>query len=401
MQNLGHLKAIRALSLRQASALNRKRVVVSGRKGTSIIMEDKVYLSFASNDYLGLSQHPKMLEAHQAAANLYGVGSFSSPLLCGHSKAHQCLEEELAEFSGFPRTLVFSSGYMANLAIIGSFVTKHDQVFSDRHNHASLIDAIQLSSAKLLRYPHLNFQRLQKLIEDNGLRNSSCYEKDKAMRNRWIVAEGVYSVDGDISPLPALQEIAETNQCRLILDDAHAFGVLGKEGRGTLSHYAMGSETVSLVSGSFSKAFGCFGAFIGAKEDMIEALVQFARPYIYSSALPAALAESLRVSLKLMMQEEWRREKLQVLIARFRAGAIQLGIKLMSSLTPIQIILIGNSTRVMIVSDFLKKKGIVVAALRPPTVAIGQDRLRITLSALHTEDQVDRLLLALEAAQKL
>lgn len=422
MQEKRTLKTISLLSQRQASALNRKRIVVNALKGTSVILEDASYLSFVSNDYLGLSQHPSIIQAYQNAINLYGVGSVSSPLLGGYTKAHQLLEEELADFSGFPRTLLFSSGYMANLAIISSFFTKQDRVFSDRHNHASLIDAIRFSSAKLLRFPHLDMECLKKLIANTNTNTSASTHtstststgknSETMSSHQWIVVEGVYSVDGDISPLPIVEELAKANAARLILDDAHAFGVLGKQGRGTLAHYAMATEAVSLVSGSFSKAFGCFGAFVGAEQNMIEALIQFARPYIYSTALPAALVESLRVSLRLLMKEEWRREKLLVLITQFRKGAEQLGIPLLPSVcssqtlssvqtfTPIQIILIGDSKKTVLIHEFMRSKGILVGALRPPTVAFGQDRLRITLSALHTVYQIDQLLLALEEAMQ-
>ncbi len=391
MQSIKPLKQIEALYQRQASALHRKRVAVEAIQGVSIIIDGKAYLSFASNDYLGLTQHPQVILAYQTAVNRYGAGSVSSPLLCGYTKAHQDLEEALADFSGFPKTLLFSSGYMANLAAITSFIRKEDIVFSDRHNHASILDAIQLSSATLCRYPHLDLVGLQKKLEKNSLQSTA---------NNWIIAEGIYSVDGDINPLPALIEQAKSHNSRLILDEAHAFGILGPQGRGTIAHYGLRAEDVYLVTGSFSKAFGCFGGFIAAAEDIIEALVQFARPYMYSTALPAAVVESLRVSLKLMTQEDWRRERLAARIMQFRKAALQLGINIMPSKTPMQIILIGDSTRTLHIHHFLKSKGIWVGALRPPTVAFGQDRLRITFSALHTESQVEHLLQVLDEAKR-
>jgi 8-amino-7-oxononanoate synthase len=402
ISNIPELKTLQALQVRKSSALNRSRTVVEAIQGTSIVIGKKKYLSFASNDYLGLAQHPDVIKAYQEAINLYGVGSVSSPLLSGYTNAHRLLEEELAEFSGFPRTILFSSGYMANLALMNSLVNRNDHVFSDRHNHASLMDGIRLCKATMFRYPHLCLESLSKKLALNSTLTRISDLKNNAQYNsQWIITEGVYSMDGDITPLPKLIEIAASYGCHIILDDAHGFGVLGKEGRGTISYYGLPANSVSCVTGSFSKAFGCFGAFVGASNDMIEALVQFARPYIYSTAIPAALVASLRVSLKLLMHDEWRREKLAKLITQFKKGIIELGIQhlSLSSETPIQIITIGNSERAISASQFFKTKGIIVAALRPPTVALGQDRLRITLSALHTEDDIAYLLSVLEEAK--
>ncbi|HWQ94325.1 MAG TPA: 8-amino-7-oxononanoate synthase, partial [Gammaproteobacteria bacterium] len=293
--------------------------------------------------------------------------------------AHHALEEELAEFTGRPRALLFSTGYMANLGVIGALAGPRDTVYEDRLNHASLVDAAVLSRARLRRYPHGDMSALQnQLVRTDKL--------------ALIVSDGVFSMDGDLAPVSALAELARNYHASLMIDDAHGLGVLGKTGRGTLEQLAINPDDVPVLMGTLGKAFGVFGAFVAGSEELIETLIQQARSYIYTTALPPALAEAARMSLKLSQSEQWRREHLFSLIARFRLGATQLNLPIAASITPIQPLIVGDSRQALTLSEKLYTRGIVINAIRPPTVPKGQARLRITLSAAHSEQHVDRLL---------
>ena len=371
----------------QEEHLYRRRRIIDGPQGVHLNVGDKNILPFCSNDYLGLANHPEVVKAMQTGAARWGVGSGASHLVNGHSSAHHALEEELAEFTGRPRALLFSTGYMANMGVIAALCGRGDYVFEDRINHASLLDGGLLSQARMRRFAHADATALaNKLAErDSG--------------EKLVVSDGVFSMDGDIAPLPELAATAKQHDAWLMVDDAHGFGVLGKNGGGCVEHFGLGIDEVPILIGTLGKAFGSFGAFVAGSEELIEYLIQKARSYIYTTALPPAVAEASRTSLKLLQTENWRRERLQTLIKQFRHGASQLGLELMASETPIQPLLVGDNHKAMAMSDKLLKQGILISAIRPPTVPDGTARLRVTFSAEHTEDDVTRLLTALEQSQ--
>jgi len=357
-----HLFRIRNIS----SAAQQIEPIINGRK----------VLSFCSNDYLGLANHPKITEALINGAKKYGVGTGASHLIIGHHKCHHALEEELTEFIGCERTLLFSTGYMANLGVVSALANRDTTIFEDRLNHASLVDASILSHAQLKRYKHLDTNELDKKLTD---------EKNAA---KFILSDGVFSMDGTITPVTDLQALAKKYDARLIIDDAHGIGVLGKEGKGCTENQL---ATKTILIGTLGKAFGTFGAFVAADKDTIEWCIQHARTYIYTTALPPSLAEATRASLRLVCEEPWRREILQTLVMRFRKHAEQVGLPIANSTTPIQPIVIGSSVAALKISADLLSKGIIVSAIRPPTVAQNSARLRISFSATHTKAHVDRL----------
>jgi 8-amino-7-oxononanoate synthase len=368
-------------ALKQRS-LYRLRRLLDGPQGPEITADGRALLNFSSNDYLGLAADPRLAEAAKRGLDKYGTGSGAAHLVTGHSAAHHALEEELAAFCGRPRALLFSSGYMANLGIAGALVGRGDRVFEDRLNHASMLDAGLLSGAAFSRYAHCNAVSLERELQDGK-------------GNTLILTDGVFSMDGDVAPLPALAKVADHHGAHLGVDDAHGFGVIGAGGRGSLEFHGLGPAEVPIYMATLGKACGSFGAFVAGSEALIESLIQGARTYIYTTAAPAAWAEASRAALKLVATETWRRDHLNSLISRFRDGAAQLGLKLMDSNTPIQPLLVGEAEDAMALSSKLKERGLLVAAIRPPTVPAGSARLRITLTATHTEQQVDRLLSAL------
>ncbi|MDH3354577.1 MAG: 8-amino-7-oxononanoate synthase [Chromatiales bacterium] len=361
----------------------RSRRVVDSIDGVEITIDGNSVTNFSSNDYLGLSQHPDVIAAMQRGVKQYGAGSGAAHLITGHSRAHHQLEEELAELTGYPRALLFSTGYMANLGTISALVGRGDAVFEDRLNHASLIDGGLISGARLQRYPHSDIHSLC-----NKLEASKSAEK-------LIVTDGVFSMDGDIAPLPDLVKATTRHDARLMVDDAHGFGVLGKEGAGSVAHFML-QEEVPIYMATLGKAAGVSGAFVAGSEALIETLIQRARSYIYTTALPPAVAEALRASLKIIRSDSERRERLHAHIKHFRSGASGLGLQLMNSPTAIQPIIIGDDATAMKMSHRLFEAGFAVSAIRPPTVPEGSARLRITLSASHTTEQIDRLLEALQ-----
>ena len=341
-------------------------------------------LTFCSNDYLGLANHPEITQAFKKAADKYGVGSGAAHLINGHSIEHQKLEEALAEFTGRDRVLLFSTGYMANLGVINALMERGDALYSDRLNHASLIDAGLLSNAKMQRYAHSDVNALQKI-----------YDKSTA-KNSMVVSDGVFSMDGDIAPVTQLAEITEKQKAWLMIDDAHGFGVLGKNGAGLLQQMNLSQHQVPILMATLGKGVGTAGAFVAGSDDLIEYLIQTARTYIFTTAMPPAIAAATRASLKLVQADNWRREKLSSLIQQFKQGAGELGLEMMASDTPIQPILIGGTEKAVEISNQLKKQGILVTAIRPPTVPEGTSRLRVTLSAQHTEKDITQLLDSLD-----
>jgi 8-amino-7-oxononanoate synthase len=359
--------------------LYRARRVIESPQGIELQLNGQKIINFCSNDYLGLANHPDIIQAFKNAADYYGVGSGSAHLICGHSAAHHALEEELAAFTGRERALLFSTGYMANMGVIAALVGRLDSVFQDRLNHASLVDGALLSGARLKRYHHADTEHLANLIE-------------KSTAKKLIVTDGVFSMDGDFAPLPDLVATAKTQGGWLMVDDAHGLGVIGAKGGGILEHYQLNQNDVPILMGTLGKGFGTFGAFVAGSEILIETLIQKARTYIYTTAFPAAVAEATRASLKLVIADNWRRDKLKQLSEHFKAGALQLGLPLMSSDTAIQPLLIGDSQRTMSLSNALLEQGFLISAIRPPTVPQGSARLRITFSALHEEQHIDQLL---------
>ena len=372
------------LDARKADALYRRRQVIDGPQGASVRIEGREYLSFCSNDYLGLANHPDVVAAFHRGRDAYGAGSGAAHLVTGHSRAHHELEEDLAGFVRRPRALLFSTGYMANLGAIAALLGRGDRVFQDYTNHASLLDGARLSGARLVRYRHADAGDLEQRLST-------------APDSEYLVAtDGVFSMDGDIAPLRQLAEVAQRHAAWLMVDDAHGLGVTGPQGRGSVVAAGLDSTQVPVLMGTLGKAFGTFGAFVAGSEELIETLIQQARTWIYTTATPAAVAVATRAALRRVVGDEWRRVHLQRLVDRFRAGAAQLGLALCDSPTPIQPLIVGRAGAALRLSDALREQGILITAIRPPTVAEGTARLRITFSAAHTEAQVDRLLEALE-----
>ncbi len=372
-----------ALTRRQDQSLYRRRAVVGSPQGVEIRRDGRPLLSFCSNDYLGLANHPAVIEAFVGAAKDFGVGSGASHLISGHSSAHHVLEEELAAFTGRERALLFSTGYMANLGVINALAGRGDAVFEDRLNHASLLDGALLSAAKLLRYRHNDTEHLQRQLDNT------------VARHKLIAVDGVFSMDGDFAALPALARCAQKNAAWLMVDDAHGLGCMGENGGGSGEHFHLAPEDIPILVGTLGKAFGTFGAFVAGSDALVETLIQFARPYIYTTAMPPAVAAATRVSLRLIQGEPERRSHLQQLIKMFRAGCELIDVGLMPSDTPIQPLLIGDSQRALDLARQLEAKGFWVSAIRPPTVPRGSARLRVTLSAAHSQQQVQSLLAAL------
>ncbi|OLS64542.1 8-amino-7-oxononanoate synthase [Pseudomonas putida] len=370
------------LEQRRAADLHRQRPLLQSPQGPQVVVDGQPLLAFCSNDYLGLANHPEVIAAWRAGAERWGVGGGASHLVVGHSTPHHELEEALAEFTGRPRALLFTTGYMANLGAVTALVGQGDTVLQDRLNHASLLDAGLLSGARFNRYLHNDADSLDKRL-------------DKAEGNTLVVTDGVFSMDGDIADLPELVNRARAKDAWLMVDDAHGFGTLGRHGGGVAEHFGLSLEELPVLVGTLGKAFGTAGAFVAGSEDLIESLVQFARPYIYTTSQPPALACATLKSLSLLRDEHWRREHLAALIAQFRGGAEALGLELMDSFTPIQPILIGDAGRAMQLSRMLRERGLLVTAIRPPTVPAGSARLRVTLTAAHSAAQVQLLLNAL------
>jgi 8-amino-7-oxononanoate synthase len=375
-----------SLEQRRKEGLYRTRKVIQSAQSTEVELVGRKVINFCSNDYLGLANHPDVVAAFQEGASRYGVGSGSAHLVCGHSEPHHALEEALAAFTGRERVLLFSTGYMANMGLISALIGRSGEVFEDRLNHASLLDGGLLSSGKFSRYRHVDLDNLESLL------------KKSEAKEKLLVTDGVFSMDGDIAPLPEMAALCEQYGAQLLVDDAHGFGVLGRQGGGCASHFGLSQQQLPILVGTLGKAFGTFGAFVAGSEELIEYLIQKSRSYIYTTALPPAIAEATLTSLKILQEESGRRERLKRLIGRFQLGAKRLGIELLPSVTPIQPILIGESERATAISERLLKRGVWVSAVRPPTVPKGSARLRVTLSAEHSDDQLDKLLDALAGA---
>ena len=372
-----------ALQERAANKLLRVRQQVDSPCGVTLQWQGQSLLNFCSNDYLGHANHPLVKNAFVDATETWGVGSGASHLISGHSREHQALEDELAAMLGVEAALVFSTGFMANTGIISALMSAPDAVFEDRLNHASLLDGGLQSGARFSRYAHNDIDALcNKLTRVEA-------------RHKLIVSDAVFSMEGDIAPLPELLACAGQQDAWLMIDDAHGFGVLGEKGLGTPEHFAIANKRVPIYMATLGKAIGTFGAFVAGSRELIDYLVQFARPYVYTTAMPAAMAAATRASLSLLQTESWRREKLRELIGHFRRRAEQAGLSLMPSITPIQPLLVGDSEKALRLSAALREKGFWISAIRPPTVPENSARLRITLSAEHRVEQIDALVDAL------
>jgi 8-amino-7-oxononanoate synthase len=345
-------------------------------------------VNFCSNDYLGLARDPAVAAAMAEAAQRHGAGSGASHLVSGHGAEHEMLEQELAEFTGRARALVFSTGYMANLGVLAAFAGRTDLLLADELNHASLIDA-----ARLVRSPRNHWY-----AHGDAAAARALLDAHAAEAGAFIVTDGVFSMDGDLAPLPELAAAAQAHQAWLVVDDAHGLGVVGATGRGCCEHFGLDARAVPVLIGTFGKALGTFGAFVAGDDDVIELLIQRARTYIYTTALPPPVAAATRRALRIVREEPWRREALQDRIVQFRDGAARRGLAVMPSSTPIQPLVLGSETAALTASHRLAEAGYRVTAIRPPTVPAGTARLRITLSAAHTPQQVEGLLASLEAA---
>lgn len=371
------------LSTRREQHLLRVKRSLQSPQGPQVLVEGRWLHNFCSNDYLGLANEPALAETLAAASRSMGVGAGAAGLVCGHHQAHEALAEELADWLGVESVLLFGNGYLANVGVLQALASKGDGVFQDRLNHASLLDGGLASGAQHQRYGHGDVDDLaRRLRADNS-------------RRRLIVSDGVFSMDGDLAPLPELVTCAQQHNALLMLDEAHAFGVIGAQGRGSVAHFALAADAVPLRIGTLGKAFGVYGAFAAGPKLLMDVLQQTARTAIYTTALPAALAETTRHALRLLRADDWRRERLQSLIARLRAGLLAQGWALMASSTPIQPIVIGSSERALALSAALAARGFWVGAIRPPTVPAGTARLRLTVSASHDDAALDALLVAM------
>lgn len=379
-----------ALELQRLNAANLYRVRrrVEGPHAAEVRVDGRRCISFCSNDYLGLAADPRLAEAAKRALDICGTGSGASALICGYNAEHARLEEELADFVGRPRALLFSTGWAANLGVLRALLDRNGVLIADQLNHASLIDGGRLSAARVLRVDHGDLAGVER-----GLRIAQA-ERREAL----VAVDAVYSMDGDLADVPALAGLAQDHGAALMLDDAHGFGVLGAHGRGSLEHHAAaGSEPpVDVYVATLGKSLGAAGAFVAGSESLVEYLIQRARTWVFSTAPPPAVAAAARAALRIVRQEPERRARLFENLRRFRGGVAQLGLPLADSQTPIQPLILGSEARALALSRFLFERGFWVAAIRPPTVPPGTSRLRITLSATHSDAHIDGLLAALD-----
>ena len=374
---------------RKEQRLYRRPEVVEGRQGPRLTVGGRSFLNFCSNDYLGLADDERVRAAFKQGIEDWGVGSGAAHLVSGHTAAHHQLEMALAEFTERPRCLLFSSGYATNMGVINGLMTRGDHVFEDALNHASLLDGGWISRAHFNRFGHCEIEQLSHQLDH--CRASS--------RRKLVVSDGTFSMDGDLCDLERLSTLSRQHQAWLMIDDAHGFGVHGEHGQGLVAQQGFDQHSVQVLVGTLGKALGTYGGFVVGSEELIETLIQKARTYIYSTAPPPAIAVASLKSLEISRTENWRRERLQELINRFRAGANNMGLELSASACPIQPVLLGDSQSALDYSAALEEQGIWVTAIRPPTVPEGTSRLRITLTANHCNEDVDQLLNALKTAR--
>lgn len=371
---------------RARQGLLRRRRLLQGPQAAQTRVDGAEVLTFCSNDYLGLANHPALIDAACRAMTEIGVGSGASHLITGHHQLHESLEDALAEFVGLPSALLFSTGYMANLGVVNALLRRGDAIFADKLNHASLNDAAIMARAELHRFRHNDLGQLENQLTTSGV------------RRKLVVVDAVFSMDGDHAPLPELLALCERHDAWLYLDDAHGFGVLGKQGRGALDHFALSAPRIIYMA-TLGKAAGVSGAFVAAEKLVIEYLIQHARTYVYTTATPPALAAAALAAIKVMQQDSERHARLHELIAYLKQHLRLRKWSLMSSDTAIQPLLVGDNQASVRLSEYLRDKGILVPAIRPPTVPAGTARLRISLSAEHTMDDLKRLIAVLKQAE--
>lgn len=370
----------------EQQSLRRFRQLLESPQQVHIRLNGKDCINFCSNDYLGLACHPKLIEATRDAFATSGFGSGASHLVCGHHALHEQLEQTAAKALGRERALLFSTGFAANTAVLGALLAPQDAIFHDKLNHASLIDGVKLSGAHSYRFVHNDMAHLQQ-------RFAKAYKDD--VRFKLIAVDGVFSMDGDLAPLPELARIAQQHQAILMADDAHGLGVLGANGLGSCEHFSLNQEDVPIIMATLGKALGCYGAVVAGSQLLIESLIQRARPYIYSTAMPPAIAAAGTQAFQLLQTEGFRRERLHELINYLKAAVASEGLCLLPSETAIQPLLIGDEQQALLWQAALLEQGFYVSAIRTPTVAKGQARLRITLTANHTENDIEQLVAAL------
>ncbi len=385
MSLLAELQA--ELDQRAATGLLRRRRLLQSPQSAHIRADSRDVLSFCSNDYLGLANHPDLVLAMQEAATVHGVGSGASHLITGHHQLHEDLEQALAKFAGLPAALLFSTGYMANMAVAAALLGRDDAIFADKLNHASLNDSAVLARASLHRYPHNDMAALESLLAASQA------------RRKLVLADAVFSMDGDLAPVPQLLDLCERYDAWLMLDDAHGFGVLGDSGRGILEHFAVTSPRIIYMA-TLGKAAGAAGAFIAGEQVLIDYLLQQARTYIYTTASPPPVSAAALAALKVIAQDHDRRQHLNRLIALLKDRLQLSRWSLMASDTAIQPLMVGSNEEALALSEYLLTKGILVPAIRPPTVPKGTARLRISLSASHQQEDITRLAESLHMAEK-
>ena len=376
-------RVLGARAERSAAALSRPRRVIESRDGVRVHVGGRDLVNFCSNDYLGLSQHLDVVSAFQEASAYHGVGSGASALVCGHYGEHAAFEREAAEWMGYSRALLMGSGYLANLAVMQSLLGEGDVCVQDKRNHACLIDGARLAGCDLRRYPHRDAEA--------AMRQLMSHRDGAAM----LATDGVFSMDGDLAPLRDLAMLSRSQDALLYVDDAHGIGVIGPEGRGSVAVANLTQAEVPLLVLPLGKAFGGQGALLLGSDAMVGHIAETARPYLFSTAPAPAMAAAMRASLRLIRGEPWRRAKLASLMMRFRRTALRAGVPLLESYTPIQPVLVGDNARAVAASAALQAQGFLVGAIRPPTVPEGQARLRVTLSVLHSESDIDALVHAL------
>jgi 8-amino-7-oxononanoate synthase len=378
------MKSLQAeLERRREAGLYRRRRIIDSAQGVETVVDGKRVVSFCGNDYLGLANHPELRQAMIDATATYGVGSGAAHLINGHSRVHERCERRLAEFTGRDRALLFSTGYMANIAVPSALLGRKDVIFQDRLDHASLIDAAKLSGASLIRFRHNDVEQLEARLAE------------PAAGRKLIMVDGVFSMDGDCADIKAIAALAARFDAWTMVDDAHGFGVLGDRGAGLLEREGLDQNQVPILMATLGKAAGTAGAFVAGSEELIETLIQRARPYIFTTAQPPAIAAATLKALDLIEREAWRRDKLRELVAYFREHMQDLDLELMESHTAIQPVLVGDNHRCVAIGESLFEQGIHVGAIRPPTVPEGGARLRITLTAAHEFRHLDLLLDAL------
>ncbi len=365
---------------RLAQSLWRQKQPLDSAQSTRVLLQGQWLHNFCSNDYLGLANDDELKHYAQQAITRDGVGAGSAALVCGHHREHQALQEELASWLGVEAALLFGSGYMANMGVLTALLGKGDAVFQDRLNHASLLDGGLASGARQQRYTHNDCIDLERRLAVSNARRSL------------VASDGVFSMDGDVASVTELVDVCAQHNALLLLDEAHALGVIGVGGRGTVSAAGLSPDAVALRVGTLGKAFGGYGAFVAGPKDLVEMIQQLARPAIYTTALPPAWAATMRKSLQLVESQDWRRQQLNQLINWLRAGLLQQGWDLLPSFTPIQPVLVGSAQRALALAQALRQRGFLVSAIRPPTVPVGTARLRITLSTGHDQQSVDELL---------